>query len=110
MQKIRAYQERKKHKDMISHIEKLIDRYFKKHRQLNTFGKKLEAKIHTNEGQAIICFFSILTLASAIPDFITIKIIRNKLHFSLFILAAILGKALAYLPIIFFGKGVLTLL
>lgn len=107
--KLSDYKHKKEHKDIISRIENKILKYFENKKSLNKINQKIKKHLDANHGQLILFFVTIIAIDSAIPDFVVVGIVRKKLNFLLFLLAAIIGKAIVYAPVIFIWKWVLTL-
>ncbi len=105
--RIRKYQIRHHYQDWISVTHRWVLRFMKKHRWFNRFSIKLQKYIDTTEGGKFTLFvFTVITLASALPDIVTIRIVKKHMHITTFLIAGTLGKALAYLPVIFLGKEI----
>lgn len=109
-EKIRRYQQRSKYQDRISHMGKNVHAYFTKKKKLNRFNLRLERYTLTRTGKFMLFLCSILILASAIPDVFAVGATRKRLNLLSYTIAVILGKCLAYLPIILLGKSILHLI
>jgi membrane protein YqaA with SNARE-associated domain len=47
---------------------------------------------------------AVIGFAPTIPDFLTVALLQKKLKFPYFVLAAIVGKTIQFLPFVFLGK------
>jgi len=107
--KIIAYKEKKDNKDIISRIEHKIAKYIENKKKLSKINQKIKSHLWANHWQLLLFLITILAIDSAIPDFVIVWIVRKKLNFWLFIIAAIIGKTIVYAPVILIWKWILTL-
>jgi hypothetical protein len=98
--KIVSFKTRRNNKDRISRLQKKIARYIENRRRLNKFNKKITNYLETKNSKLVLFLLTIVAIDSAIPDIVAIGIVRKRLPFPLFILAAIIGKSTVYLPVI----------
>jgi membrane protein YqaA with SNARE-associated domain len=104
--KIQNYQQKHNNKDRISKIQQLLSKYITKQKKLSKINSRLKNYTQTRKGKFMLFLCSIATLASIIPDVFTIWVTRNKLNLFQYTIAAILGKCLAYLPVILIEKSI----
>lgn len=107
--KILEFKEKRDNKDWISRIEKKFATYIEDRRRLSKLNKKITNYLETRNSKLILFLLTIVAIDSAIPDVVVIGIVRKKLPFRLFIVAAIIGKSTVYLPIIRWAKWILSL-
>ncbi len=107
--RISNYREKKDNKDIISRTENRIVKYFENKKKLSRINHWIKGHLNAKHGQFILFLITIFAIDSAIPDFIVVGIVRKKLNFWLFLLAAIIGKTIVYAPVIFIWKWILIL-
>ena len=98
--RILAFKAKRNNKDRISRLENKFAKYVENRERLNKFNKKITSYLETRNSKRILFLLTIVAIDSAIPDIVAIGIVRKRLPFPLFILAAIIGKCTVYLPII----------
>lgn len=108
--RISAFKKNRNNDDRISHLQRRFTSYIENTKRLNRINTKIKQYLTTQNSKIMLFLMTILGIDSAIPDFVIIGIVRKKLPFPLFILAAFIGKAIVYLPIILAGKGILYLI
>lgn len=106
---ILAFKTKRNNKDRISRLEKRLAKYIANKKRLSKMNNKITSYLETRKSKGVVFLLTILAIDSAIPDIVVIGIVRKKLPFFLFILAAIIGKATVYLPVIRAGKWILNL-
>gem|GEM_PF-5071036 len=67
--------------------------------------KKIYQKLERADSQRAMFLASCAIFYSPIPDIVIIMLVRHKLSVRLFLLAAIIGKAVVYLPYVFGVEG-----
>jgi membrane protein YqaA with SNARE-associated domain len=102
--KILEFKAARDNKDWISRLEKRISKYLENRKRLSKLNKKITNYLESKNSRRVLFLLTIVAIDSAIPDIIAIGIVRKKLPFPLFILAAIIGKCTVYLPVIRLGK------
>ena len=91
-QKILAFKNKRDNKDWISRLENRISLYIENRKRLSKFNSKITNYLETRNSKLVLFLITIVAIDSAIPDIVVIGIVRKKLPFALFILAAIIGK------------------
>ena len=107
IRRVNNYQTKNQNKDVFSIIGNRIAWYIKKNEKISKNGKRLEEYMEEKWGGVGLFIFSAFMFWCALPDIVIIKIIRKKVNFFFFMTAAIVGKAGAYIPLIFIGKSIL---
>jgi len=107
--RILSYKEKNENKDVISRIENKIAKYIQNKKKLSKINQKIKSHLWANHWQLLLFIITIVAIDSAIPDFVVVWIVRKRLNFLLFMIAAIIGKAIVYAPVIFIGKWILSL-
>ncbi len=107
--RILAFQEKRDNKDRISRLENKFATYIQNRKWLSKFNKKITNYLETRNSKRILFLLTIVAIDSAIPDIVAIGIVRKRLPFPLFIIAAIIGKSTVYLPVIWWAKRILTM-
>jgi hypothetical protein len=102
--KILRFKEKRNNDDRISRIENRISKYMENRKRLSKLNKKITTYLETRNSKRVLFLLTIVAIDSAIPDIVAIGIVRKKLPFPLFILAAFIGKCTVYLPVIRLGK------
>jgi membrane protein YqaA with SNARE-associated domain len=102
--KILAFKHKNGHQDWISRLENRFAKYLENRKRLSKLNKKITNYLETRNSKRVLFLLTIVAIDSAIPDIVAIGIVRKKLPFPLFILAAIIGKCTVYLPVIRLGK------
>ena len=102
--KLLAFKHKRNHEDRISRLEKKFATYIENRSRLSKLNKKITNYLETKNSKLVLFLLTIVAIDSAIPDIIAIGIVRKRLPFVLFILAAIIGKSTVYLPVIRLGK------
>lgn len=105
--KILEFQKARDNKDRISRLQKRFARYVGNRKRLSKLNNKITNYLETKNSKLVLFLLTIVAIDSAIPDIVAIGIIRKRLPFPLFILAALIGKCTVYLPIIRLGKWLL---
>lgn len=106
---ILAFKAKRDNKDWISRLENKFATYIENRKWLSKFNKKITNYLGTKNSKRTLFLLTIVAIDSAIPDIVAIWIVRKRLPFPLFILAAFIGKSTVYLPIIWWAKRILTL-
>lgn len=101
---ILAFKAKRDNKDWISRLENRFAKYIENKKRLSRINNKITTYLETRNSKLVLFLLTIVAIDSAIPDIVVIGIVRKKLPFILFILAAIIGKATVYLPVIWAGK------
>lgn len=96
-------------KDWISRLENRFAKYIENKKRLSKLNKRITNYLETKNSKLVLFLLTIVAIDSAIPDIVAIGIVRKRLPFPLFILAAIIGKATVYLPVIWWAKRILQL-
>ncbi|MFA5747784.1 MAG: hypothetical protein WC872_01590 [Candidatus Absconditabacterales bacterium] len=107
---ILKFKEKRNNQDFISRFEYRISKYIENRKGLSKINKKIKNYLSTKDSKIILFLATIFAIDSAIPDIVVVGIVRKKLPFPLFILAAIIGKCTVYLPVIWLGEGLLILI
>lgn len=107
--KIHKFKEKRDNTDRISRLEKRFATYLENRKRLNKLNKKITNYLEKKNSKLVLFLLTIVAIDSAIPDIVAIGIVRKRLPFPLFILAAIIGKSTVYLPVIWWAKRILTL-
>lgn len=107
--KILAFKHKRNYNDRISRLEKKFADYIENKKRISKFNKKITNYLHTRNSKVVLFLLTIVAIDSAIPDIVAIGIVRKRLPFPLFIIAAIIGKCTVYLPVIWLWKGLLNL-
>ena len=105
--KILKFKEARDNKDRISRLEKRFAKYIENRKRLSKLNSKITNYLETKNSKLVLFLLTIVAIDSAIPDIVAIGIVRKRLPFLLFILAAIIGKCTVYLPVIRLGKWLL---
>ena len=98
--KVIAFKHKNEHKDRISRIEKRFGEYVENRSRLSKLNAKITGYLETKNSKLVLFLLTIVAIDSAIPDIVAIGIVRKRLPFTLFILAAVIGKSTVYLPVI----------
>jgi len=106
---ILAFKAKRDNKDRISRLENKFATYIENRKWLSKFNKKITNYLWTKNSKRALFLLTIVAIDSAIPDIVAIGIVRKRLPFPLFILAAIIGKSTVYLPVIWWAKRILNL-
>lgn len=107
--RILRFKTNRNNKDRISRLEKKFADYIENRRRLSKINKKITNFLETKNSKVVLFLLTIVAIDSAIPDIVAIGIVRKRLPFLLFILAAIIGKSTVYLPIIRWTKRILMI-
>jgi len=107
--KIHMFKEKRNNTDRISRLEKRFATYLENRNRLNKLNKRITNYLEKKNSKLVLFLLTIVAIDSAIPDIVAIGIVRKKLPFPLFVLAAIIGKSTVYLPVIWWAKWILTL-
>ncbi|HBB04508.1 TPA: hypothetical protein DCZ39_06565 [Patescibacteria group bacterium] len=107
--RILAFKEKRDNKDRISRLEKRFAEYVENKKRLSNFNSKIKNYLETRNSTLVLFLLTIVAIDSAIPDIAAIGIVRKKLPFPLFILAALIGKSTVYLPVIWGTKRILNI-
>lgn len=107
--RILAFKAKRDNKDWISRLENRFAKYIENRKRLSRINNKITTYLETRNSKLVLFLLTIVAIDSAIPDIVVIGIVRKKLPFLLFILAALIGKATVYLPVIWAGKWILNL-
>lgn len=107
--RILAFQEKRDNKDRISRLENRFATYIENRKWLSKFNKKITNYLGTKNSKRALFLLTIVAIDSAIPDIVAIGIVRKRLPFWLFIIAAFIGKSTVYLPVIWWAKRILNL-
>jgi len=102
--KILVFKNERNNKDRISRLEHRFAKYIENKKRLSKLNKKITNYLETRNSKWVLFLLTIVAIDSAIPDVVAIGIVRKKLPFPLFIIAAIIGKCTVYLPVIRLGK------
>jgi len=102
--KILKFKAARNNDDWISRLEKKFARYIENRKKLSRLNKKITKYLETKNSKLVLFLLTIVAIDSAIPDIVAIGIVRKKLPFWMFILAALIGKCTVYLPVIRLGK------
>lgn len=105
--KIQAFKTKRNNQDFISRMQYKVSTYLEKKKKISKINQKIKNYLATRNSKIALFLVTIFAIDSAIPDVIAIGIVRKKLPFPLFVLAAVLGKATVYLPVIWLGKWLL---
>ena len=108
--KITEHQEKHKHKDRFSRMEKRIKNYFDKKESLGKYSEKIKNYTERAHGKFALGLVIIFLLQSAVPDVIAIRFLHKKIPFRYFSVTAIIGKAIVYVPFVFIGQSLISLL
>ena len=106
---ILAFKAKRDNKDWISRLENRFARYIENRKRLSRLNTKITNYLETKNSRRVLFLLTIVAIDSAIPDIIAIGIVRKRLPFPLFIIAAVIGKSTVYLPVIWWAKRILTL-
>ncbi len=107
--RILAFKEKRDNKDWISRLQKRFATYIENRERLSKLNTKITNYLETRNSKIALFLLTIVAIDSAIPDIVAIGIVRKRLPFPLFILAAIIGKSTVYLPVIWWAKRILNL-
>lgn len=107
--KIIKFKEKRNHDDRITRLENKFATYIENRKWLNKFNKKITNYLGTKNSKRTLFLLTIVAIDSAIPDIVVVGMVRKRLPFSLFIIAAIIGKITVYLPVIWWAKRILNL-
>ena len=107
--RILTFKEKRDNKDWISRLENRFATYIENRKGLSKFNKKITKYLETRNSKRILFLLTIVAIDSAIPDIVAIGIVRKRLPFWLFIIAALIGKSTVYLPVIRWAKRILTM-
>jgi hypothetical protein len=102
--KILKFKEKRNNDDRISRLEKRFAKYLENRKRLSKLNTKITNYLETRNSKLVLFLLTIVAIDSAIPDIVAIGIVRKRLPFPLFILAAMIGKCTVYLPVIRLGK------
>jgi hypothetical protein len=98
--RLENFKKKRNDNDWISRVEYKISAYIESKKKLNNLNTRIKNYLTTKNSMALLFFATIIAIDSAIPDIVVVGIVRKKLPFPLFVLAAIIGKATVYLPVI----------
>lgn len=98
--RILAFKAKRDNKDRISRLENRFAKYLENRKKLSKLNKRITNYLETRNSRRVLFLLTIVAIDSAIPDIVAIGIVRRKLPFRLFIIAAVIGKSTVYLPII----------
>lgn len=107
--RILTFKAKRDNKDRISHLESKFARYLENKKRLSKINTRITNYLETKNSKRVLFLLTIVAIDSAIPDIVAIGIVRKRLPFSLFILAAFIGKCTVYLPVIWWAKRILQL-
>ena len=107
--RLEKFKKKRNDNDWISRLEYRISAYVESKRKLNNLNTRIKNYLTTKNSMALLFFATIIAIDSAIPDIVVVGIVRKKLPFPLFVLAAIIGKATVYLPVIWAWKWILAI-
>ena len=107
--RILTFKAKRDNKDWISRLENRFAAYIENRKGLSKFNKKITKYLETRNSKRILFLLTIVAIDSAIPDIVAIGIVRKRLPFWLFIIAALIGKSTVYLPVIRWAKRILTM-
>ncbi|MFA6256257.1 MAG: hypothetical protein WC606_03665 [Candidatus Absconditabacterales bacterium] len=105
---ILTFKAKRDNKDWISRLENRFAKYLENKKNLSKLNNRITNFLETKNSKLVLFLLTIVAIDSAIPDIIAIGIVRKRLPFPLFILAAIIGKSTVYLPVIWGAKRILT--
>ncbi len=105
--KILKFKEARNNNDWISRLEKRFAKYLENRKKLSKLNNRITDYLETKNSKLVLFLLTIVAIDSAIPDIVAIGIVRKRLPFPLFILAALIGKCTVYLPVIRLWKGLL---
>jgi membrane protein YqaA with SNARE-associated domain len=97
---ILTFKAKRDNKDWISRLENRFAKYLENKKNLSKLNNRITNFLETKNSKLVLFLLTIVAIDSAIPDIIAIGIVRKRLPFPLFILAAIIGKSTVYLPVI----------
>jgi membrane protein YqaA with SNARE-associated domain len=98
--RILAFKAKRNHDDRISRLENRFARYLENKKRLSNINRKITNYLETKNSKRVLFLLTIVAIDSAIPDIVAIGIVRKRLPFRLFIVAAVIGKCTVYLPVI----------
>jgi membrane protein YqaA with SNARE-associated domain len=98
--RILAFKEKRNHDDRISRLENRFARYLENKKRLSNLNRRITNYLETKNSKRVLFLLTIVAIDSAIPDIVAIGIVRKRLPFPLFIIAAVIGKCTVYLPVI----------
>ncbi|MCX6825378.1 MAG: hypothetical protein NTY80_04130 [candidate division SR1 bacterium] len=107
--KILSFKEKRNNKDRISRLQNRFAIYISNRKRLSKINNKITNYLETRNSKLILFLLTIVAIDSAIPDIVAIGIVRKRLPFWLFIIAAIIGKSTVYLPVIWGAKRILNM-
>lgn len=107
--RILTFKENRDNKDWISRIENRFAKYIENRKRLSKLNNKITSYLETKNSKLVLFLLTIIAIDSAIPDLVAIGIVRKRLPFPLFVIAAVIGKATVYLPVIWGAKWLLNL-
>ncbi|MEI6773550.1 MAG: hypothetical protein WCL18_01660 [bacterium] len=107
--RILAFKAKRDNKDRISRLENRFATYIENRKRLSKLNNRITNYLETRNSKLILFLLTIVAIDSAIPDIVVVGIVRKRLPFPLFIIAAVIGKATVYLPIIRGAKRILNL-
>ena len=107
--RILAFKEKRDNKDRISRLENKFATYIENKKRLSKLNNKITNYLETKNSKLVLFLLTIVAIDSAIPDIVAIGIVRKRLPFPLFIIAAFIGKCTVYLPVIWWAKRILNL-
>ena len=87
---ILTFKENRNNKDWISRIENKFAKYIEDRKRLSKLNNKITNYLETKNSKLVLFLLTIIAIDSAIPDIIAIGIVRKRLPFPLFIIAAII--------------------
>lgn len=104
------YQPLKKNSSYLGRVlEFLVDVLANKKHILNS-RKSLKEYIGTKNSKITLFAFAIFLTAPTIPDILTVSLFRRRMSLWWFLFAGFLGKAITFVPFVFFWKGILDLI
>ena len=108
--RILSFKAKRDNKDRISRLENRFAEYIENRKRLSKLNNKITNYLETKNSKLVLFLLTIVAIDSAIPDIVAVGIVRKRLPFPLFIIAAIIGKSTVYLPVIWWAKWILNLL
>jgi membrane protein YqaA with SNARE-associated domain len=110
LRRMEKYKETTHKPDFVTSIWRKFVGYLIRRAKANRASQRVDGYLRTRSGKVLIFLLAIFCSAPTVPDIITVRLFRRKMPFGSFIIAAFLGKIISFVPFVFFGKGILTLI
>lgn len=101
---------KKEDKGKIHHLVIRIYEYFRNQKNISNVFARWKHYAETRNGKFATFLFAVFCFIPVIPDIISVRLLYKKIEFPYFLLAVLIGKSFTFIPIIFLGRWLLSLL